>query len=118
MVTFTRRQALGAVGSASLLAANWSAVVSQALASEKTLDRFLFGVASGDPTHSSVVIWTRINMPTSHKKTEKVKWVVAEDSDFKTVIRSGKFKTNSERDFSVKVNVEKLAPGHDLLLQV
>lgn len=114
MNNFTRREIINKLfGSSVLMGAafstSWSHALQSALDNEATRDRFLFGVASGDPTHKGVVLWTRLNL-TSEKK-QRVKWKVSEDPSFKKEVRSGKVKTSSESDYSVKVEVKGLKPG-------
>jgi alkaline phosphatase D len=69
---------------------------------------FAHGVASGDPDHNSVVIWTRISGLTT---PVKVDWFVARDAAFKHVVSSGIFDTDSSRDHTVKIVVPDLKPG-------
>ncbi len=73
---------------------------------------FDHGVASGDPLQDRVILWTRIT-PASQADGIPVKWVVAKDAHFKELVTQGVFHTNAGRDFTVKVDVAGLAPGHD-----
>jgi alkaline phosphatase D len=70
------------------------------------LKPFYHGVASGDPTESAVIIWTRIHpeMPGDYT----VAWRVATDVELKNVVKSGDFITNGDRDYTVKVDVTGL----------
>jgi alkaline phosphatase D len=68
---------------------------------------FQHGLASGDPLPDGVVLWTRITT----KETVDVAWVVAEDPGMQAVVQRGVFRTDAERDFTVKVDVRGLAPG-------
>ena len=70
---------------------------------------FNYGVASGDPTQSSVIIW-------SHFQPEEstdcdVLWTVSLNQDMTNVVRSGATTTGSDRDFTIKVDVDSLAAG-------
>jgi len=68
---------------------------------------FNFSVASGDADTSSVVIWTRID---SYKPV-KVIYEVSEDSLFNKIIKTGEVKTDSSKDWTVKVLIDSLKPG-------
>ena len=68
---------------------------------------FRHGVASGDPTADSVVIWTRVTAA----GTASVDWQVSGDADFASILQHGSFETGPERDHTVKVLVEGLKPG-------
>lgn len=70
---------------------------------------FSHGVASGDPLHDSVVIWTRAE-PASPGPVN-VEWQVAESENFADVIQRGSTVTTAARDYTIKVDVRGLAPG-------
>jgi alkaline phosphatase D len=69
---------------------------------------FAHGVASGDPDHSSIVLWTRVS---SFTEAVDVEWYVATDSRFKHVVATGRFQTNANRDYTVKVVADNLQAG-------
>jgi alkaline phosphatase D len=69
---------------------------------------FQHGVASGDPDHSSVVIWTRLTTPLT---ASTVRWEMADDTGFKTVRRQGEVRVTADRDHTVKVVVRDLPAG-------
>ena len=71
--------------------------------------QFLHGVASGDPAHDAVILWTRVTP--SEQGEVKVSWQVATDSDFSDVIRDGNMTTTAERDYTVKIDAVGLRPG-------
>src|SRR5687767_5835265 len=78
---------------------------------------FTLGVASGDPTSTSVVIWTRLapnpldpDGGMSGQRTA-VTWEVAEDEAFAKVVRTGRYAAAPELGFSVHVDVTGLQPG-------
>lgn len=82
---------------------------------------FGYGVASGDPTGDSVIIWTRATPPTADGqpaatpgsglgKPLKVHWDVALDKHFKSIVKTGMVKTSPASDHTVKVDVTGLAP--------
>ncbi|TOL25324.1 alkaline phosphatase [Vibrio parahaemolyticus] len=66
---------------------------------------FEHGVASGDPTQTQVIIWTRVTTAASYVD---VSWQVASDMEFSNVAQSGVFTTDTGRDFTVKVDVQNL----------
>ncbi|KOY34217.1 alkaline phosphatase D family protein [Vibrio parahaemolyticus] len=66
---------------------------------------FEHGVASGDPTQTQVIIWTRVTTAASYVD---VSWQVASDMEFSNVVQSGVFPTDTGRDFTVKVDVQNL----------
>lgn len=68
---------------------------------------FLHGVASGDPTGSNVIIWTRISLPLA-PKIVMGEWEIALDSEFKNIVNKGSFSTHADKDYTVKVDVGNL----------
>lgn len=70
--------------------------------------KFEHGVASGDPTENSVIIWTRV---TTDAPYMPVRWEVSRNRKFRRVAASGTVQTDGSRDFTVKVDVERLRPG-------
>jgi alkaline phosphatase D len=69
------------------------------------LSAFRYGVASGDPSTSQVVIWTRLEGGGS------LRWEVANGSDFQSVVNSGSVESTAASDFCVSVDVGGLEPG-------
>jgi alkaline phosphatase D len=78
---------------------------------------FRHGIASGDPTPHSVLLWTRVTpTPESTPGSGKgprvtVSWEVSRDPDFGRILRWGEAETAPWRDHTVKVDVDRLAPG-------
>jgi alkaline phosphatase D len=78
---------------------------------------FRHGVASGDPLPGCILLWTRVTpteeaQPGSGAGPEvEVTWQVAADPDFAGVVRAGVVTTGPQRDHTVKVEVDGLAPG-------
>ncbi len=58
-------------------------------------------VASGDPTPSGIVLWTRINPDFIQDK--KVKYQIAEDKDFNNIVVEGYENINTDSNYTVKV---------------
>ena len=108
----TRRQALLGVSSTLLLPAACSTTIIGSGGSSEIV--FAHGIASGDPDQTSVVIWTRVS---GFSDTVDVRWNVATDSDFRNIVRQGRFTTNANRDYTVKVVVDALDPGTDYFYQ-
>ena len=82
-------------------------------------DPFRLGVASGDPWPDGFVIWTRLvpqpfepdgGMP---PVPVPVGWEVAEDDQFRRIVRSGETIARPELAHSVHVDVTGLLPGRD-----
>jgi len=71
---------------------------------------FSHGVASGDPDATSVVLWTRIS-PTGEGSRAIVKWEVASDENFETMVASGEAVTGMSRDWTVKALASGLSAG-------
>ncbi|MGS2723933.1 alkaline phosphatase D family protein [Porticoccus sp. GXU_MW_L64] len=105
--TFSRRHFLRAAATTGVALSGWSSQVMAALAEPDRRGMFTHGVASGDPTDSSVIIWTRVSAPGK----PVVSWEVASDSGFQRVIQRGNLVTDASRDHTVKVDVQKLQPG-------
>ncbi|MEY2756529.1 MAG: hypothetical protein RIR33_307 [Pseudomonadota bacterium] len=105
MTRLTRRGALG-LGVAGLGAAACTTTAGD-VANAK--GAFRHGIASGDPTQTSVVIWTRVTPDADGPVA--VAWGVARDSSFQDVVKRGTINTGPERDYTVKVDVQGLEPG-------
>jgi len=70
---------------------------------------FNHGVASGDPLSNRVIIWTRVtpkNLTTQENIT--ISYEISKESNFLNLLRSGDVITNSETDFTVKIDVTDL----------
>ena len=77
-------------------------------------DLFRLGVASGDPTDSSVILWTRLLAPGAAALPAgdvAVDWVVAADESFNDIVASGTAPAVGALAHSVHVDVTGLAPG-------
>ena len=79
-------------------------------------DPFTLGVASGDPTSTSAVLWTRLAPspldPDGGMAGQRtaVGWEVAEDEAFSRVVRRGRYTAAPELGFSVHVDADGLQP--------
>ncbi|SEG91151.1 alkaline phosphatase D [Saccharopolyspora kobensis] len=109
-VSFRRRTLLKAGGVAAI------ALSSAEVAVAAPSDVFVHGVASGDPTPSNVILWTRVTPGPSASPGSgigpdcAVGWEVATDPRFRRVVASGSTTTGAARDHTVKVDVAGLAP--------
>lgn len=72
------------------------------------LKPFYHGVASGDPTATSVIIWTRVTPETDGPVN--VTWRLSTDAAFTDTLQEGSFLTDADRDYTVKVDVTGLSP--------
>jgi len=74
-------------------------------------DPFALGVASGSPTHDSVVLWTRLLLPDAGDAMPlPVWWEVAHDDGFTRIVQSGQSLASAELAYSVHVEVAGLQP--------
>jgi len=100
---FSRRNFLAA---AAAFAASSGAIAAQG----RQKPSFNHGVASGDPLHDRVILWTRVTTPNWYDDVE-VKWQVARDPGMRRVVARGQASANVWRDFTVKVDVDCLDPA-------
>ncbi|MBW4716029.1 alkaline phosphatase D family protein [Saccharothrix obliqua] len=111
MTSLTRRTLL--VGGAALAAVG--------AGFPKLANPFTLGVASGDPSHDGVVLWTRLapspldgnglgGMP---NRVVPVHWELAEDERFRRVVRRGVEVARPQSAHSVHVEPFGLRPGRD-----
>lgn len=69
---------------------------------------FYHGVASGDPTSSSVIIWTRV---TTTNPSASVTWTICEDINLTTNCQTNTLTTDANSDYTVKQTVNSLNPN-------
>lgn len=70
---------------------------------------FNHGVASGDPRHDRVIIWTRVTP--ENAGPVPVRWILARNRELTDVVKTGVTETNEARDYTVKVDVVGLRAG-------
>lgn len=70
---------------------------------------FYYGVASGDPTATQVVIWTRID-PTAGASVQ-VDWEIAADSSFTNVLQNGTATVDGSTDHTLAIDLSGLSPA-------
>jgi alkaline phosphatase D len=68
---------------------------------------FLHGVASGDPTSSAVILWTRVSP--DEEQVIEASWLVARDLGLSDIVASGAISTSQDKDYCCKVDVSGLA---------
>jgi alkaline phosphatase D len=75
---------------------------------------FTLGVASGSPTHESVVLWTRLLaegwFQSLGKQAVTVRWEVGHDDQFRRIVQSGQAQALAGLAHSVHVEVTGLEP--------
>lgn len=77
---------------------------------------FTYGVASGDPLPTRVIIWTRVNPSAEATPGSGLGapvrgvWEVALDAAFTQRVTSGRFTSSVERDHTIKIDVAGLSP--------
>ena len=71
---------------------------------KKELISFDYGVASGDPTNTHVILWTKLTTPRS--SNQEVNWEVSSDKDFLNTIVNGSYISEKENNFIVKVDAQ------------
>ncbi|HRB67465.1 MAG TPA: alkaline phosphatase D family protein, partial [Chitinophagales bacterium] len=76
---------------------------------DTSLVPFYHGVASGDPTPNSVILWTRVTPETNDNVNGT--WRVALDTNFTSIVQSGTFLADSTKDYCVKIDVNGLQPN-------
>ena len=80
-------------------------------------DPFALGIASGSPTPTGVVLWTRIApdplapLGGVTQATLAVRWEVANDEAMRDIVQRGSVSASVDAGFSVHVEVNGLEPG-------
>lgn len=80
---------------------------------QATSDPFAWGVGSFDPTHDSVLLWTRIRPPADASDVA-LAWEVASDEGFGDIVASGQVVAAGRHDHCVQVDVVGLPAGQIL----
>nr|MDQ3294530.1 PhoD-like phosphatase N-terminal domain-containing protein [Actinomycetota bacterium] len=70
-----------------------------------TTNPFTHAVASFEPSSTGVLLWTRLTGAAA------ADWVVASDPDLRDVVASGTAATDADRDHTIVVDVDGLAPA-------
>jgi alkaline phosphatase D len=69
---------------------------------------FALGVASGSPTHDSVVLWTRLVENSLDSRPVAVRWEVADDDAFSRIVQTGQHLATADLGHSVHVELQNL----------
>ena len=72
---------------------------------------FDHGVASGDPLSDRVILWTRVTPKTAGSRQFNVQWMVSRNEQMSDIVTQGEVTTSAVRDYTVKVDVDGLAPN-------
>lgn len=73
---------------------------------------FQHGVASGDPLADRVVLWTRVTLEDAAASPSlSLRWQIATDEAFTSIVQQGEATTDATRDWTVKVDAAGLTPG-------
>jgi alkaline phosphatase D len=111
-LSISRRKLFASAGllSLSTSCAHWSRLTVTPLSMPFTL-----GIASGEPSPSSVLLWTRIfpnefDPDTLHPADVEVRWELADDERFSRGLRSGRVRALASEAHTLHVDVENLAP--------
>ena len=67
---------------------------------------FFHGVASGDPSENSIILWTRVTPDSTITGNIEVEWRIANDPELTDVLFSGMVEAMPEDDYTVKIKVE------------
>ncbi|MFZ5671153.1 MAG: alkaline phosphatase D family protein [Pseudomonadota bacterium] len=100
-------------GLLALLGAGAGATAAPAVAGTAPAWSFQHGVASGDPTEDSALIWTRLSWDGAGAAPQAVEvaWQAAADAGFEKILARGTAWAVAARDHTVKVEVAGLKPG-------
>lgn len=74
-------------------------------------DPFALGVASGDPTPDGIVLWTRLTPSTATDERFGVRLEIAEDADFRRIVRREASEAVAEEAHSVHAEITGLQPA-------
>jgi len=115
MNAFSRREFVAALSAMGLTPASFVLARDSVVASA-TAEVFSHGVASGDPLHDRVILWTKLS-PRSFDKAVEGRWSIACDPAFKKPCGHGRFVTDVTRDFTVKIDAAGLEAGRTYYYQ-
>src|SRR5262245_52301998 len=92
-----------------LIAASLGAAPSPVWARDLSAGQFTHGVASGDPTAQSVILWTRF-VP-APGGDGRIAWEISEREDFARVLRRGSALASAATDYCAKIEARGLRAG-------
>lgn len=83
---------------------------------DQQLKPFYYGVASGDPTASAVVIWTKL-VPEDSLPEALVTWRMSADQSFDDVLQSGEIVVTPASGYTAKIDLQNLNEGETYFYQ-
>src|SRR4051812_25941536 len=83
-----------------------------ATAATERRDLFPQGVASGDPTANSVILWTR-RPPVKDNAAEKLIVEISSSSDFKKILAGGTAQISADSDWTCRFLAADLEPNRE-----
>ena len=107
----TRRGILGALTASTAAACSPTTSTPLTAVTQLASGAFAHGIASGDPSANSVILWTRITPDNPMAGPVEVIWEMDKDANFGSLSASGTFTTNAARDWTVKVDAGGLDSG-------
>ncbi|VAX05609.1 Phosphodiesterase/alkaline phosphatase D [hydrothermal vent metagenome] len=107
---FTRRRFVQSMG-AGLALSPLSLSASPDKRKKSKRSPFEHGVASGDPLHDQVILWTRVTPANPMINIIPVQWRMSSDAEFETIVSEGTTHTSAEVDFTVKIDTSDLEPA-------
>ena len=72
---------------------------------------FAHGIASGDPSADSVILWSRITLDDPPAGGVNIQWQISESPDFTALSASGIAQTHAARDWTIKAEPSGLKSG-------
>lgn len=109
MSRISRREFVAALSAVGVTSAAFASGRDEAPSSQRG-PVFAHGVASGDPLHDRVILWTRIT-PRRLNDVIEGRWRLSSDPAMKQVCTTGWFSTDITADFTVKIDATGLEPG-------
>ena len=111
MAPLTRRELLRAAAAMAALPALSACDNGSSDGDANVPAKFPQGVASGDPLSDAVMLWTRAVPEDAAQTRVPLQWVVARDAALSDLIASGTVTAKAEQDYTLKLDVQGLAPG-------
>jgi alkaline phosphatase D len=96
---------------AALAVIGGSATLAACGGSDTTAAQFRYGVASGDPLATSVILWTHAKRP-GQENDVYLSWQVASDAAFTNIVSSGSVTAANAAGNTAKVDATGLAPDN------
>lgn len=107
--TFLKRFGGASLGAFAMGAGAGCSSSSSGPAPASTTLAFLHGVASGDPRTDRVILWTRVTPAEPTAADISVDWVLSTTPEMTDTVKTGRFITGADRDYTVKVDPTGLA---------